>query len=42
MNSSSIAGEVARDRLSQELILSIASGHGAAPPGAGAPVELVS
>lgn len=37
-----IAGEVPRERLSQELILSIASGHGAARPDAGAPAELVS
>jgi ribose transport system ATP-binding protein len=36
-----IAGEVPRERLSQELILSIASGHGAARPDAGPPAELV-
>ena len=37
-----IAGEVPSERLSQELILSIASGHAAPPPDAGAPAELVS
>jgi ribose transport system ATP-binding protein len=37
-----VAGEVPRERLSQELILSIASGHGAARPDAGPPAELVT